>query len=52
MAENKSLMARLGKHKCGKGYLYLNKLDDVDPTVLRALVEESVAIMRKRHAGT
>jgi len=48
--ENKQLMARLGKHKAGKGCLYLNKLDDVDRTVLRTLVEESVAIMRKRYA--
>ena len=48
--DNKTLMARLGKHKVGKGCLYLNKLDDVDRTVLRALVQESVAIMRKRHA--
>jgi hypothetical protein len=48
--ENKPLMARLGKYKAGKGCLYLNKLDDVDRTVLRTLVEESVAIMRKRHS--
>jgi Domain of unknown function (DU1801) len=47
--ENKKLMAKLGKHKAGKGCLYLKKLDDVDRGVLRALVEESVAIMRKRH---
>jgi Domain of unknown function (DU1801) len=47
--ENKKLMAKLGKHKAGKGCLYLKKLDDVDRSVLRALVEESVAIMRKRH---
>ncbi len=47
--ENASLMARLGKHKAGKGCLYLNKLDDVDRTVPWTLLEESVAIMRKRH---
>jgi uncharacterized protein DUF1801 len=47
--ENKTLMAKLGKHKAGKGCLYLKKLDDVDRGVLRALVEESVAIMRKRY---
>ena len=46
--ENKDLMARLGKHKTGKGCLYLTRLDDVDRSVLRTLVEESVAIMRKQ----
>ena len=46
--ENKDLMARLGKHKTGKGCLYLTRLDDVDRNVLRTLVEESVAIMRKQ----
>ena len=36
-------MAKLGKHKHGKGCLYINKLDDVDRGVLRKLVEYSVA---------
>jgi hypothetical protein len=48
--EHKGLMARLGKHKTGKGCLYLTRLDDVDRSVLRTLVEESVAIMRKQSA--
>ena len=37
------LMARLGKHKRGKGCLYVNKLEDVDVGVLRDLVGLSVA---------
>jgi Domain of unknown function (DU1801) len=49
--ENRDLMARLGKHKTGKGCLYLTRLDDVDRKVLRTLVEESVAIMRKQSVG-
>src|SRR5687767_6340971 len=36
--ENASLMAKLGKHKAGKGCLYLKRLDDVDRAVLRTLV--------------
>ena len=48
--ENKSLMARLGKHKTGKGCLYLTRLADVDRKMLRTLVEESVAIIRKQSA--
>src|SRR5688572_30960813 len=40
--ENTSLMAKLGKHKTGKGCLYLKKLEDVDRNVLRELILTSV----------
>ncbi len=40
------LLARLGKHKTSVGCLYVNRLDDLDPAVLRELVERSVARMR------
>lgn len=43
------LLAKLGKHKAGKGCLYINKLDDVDRDVLRELVAASVAEMRERY---
>ena len=46
--DNEKLMAKLGKHKAGKGCLYINKLDDVDRKVLRKLIEYSVAALRKR----
>ncbi len=36
------LLKRLGKHKTGKGCLYINKLDDVDSGVLEELVARSV----------
>lgn len=45
--DNAKLMAKLGKHKTGKGCLYVNKLDDVDRNVLRQLIEYSVAELRK-----
>jgi hypothetical protein len=44
---DKALAAKLGKHKVGKGCLYINKLDDVDRAVLRKLVEHSIAEIRK-----
>ena len=47
--ENTQLMKKLGKHKAGKGCLYVKKLDDVDRGVLRALVEDSVSAMRNRY---
>jgi hypothetical protein len=46
--DNDKLMAKLGKHKHGKGCLYINKLDDVDRKVLRKLIEHSIATLRKR----
>lgn len=39
------LMARLGKYKTGKGCLYVKRLDDVDRSVLRELLEKSVAMI-------
>jgi hypothetical protein len=46
--DNEKLMAKLGKHKHGKGCLYINKLDDVDRKVLRQLIEYSTTALRKR----
>jgi len=40
-----NLMARLGKYKTGKSCLYLKRLDDVDLSVLKELIEESVKSM-------
>ena len=45
--EDRKLMAKLGKHKVGKGCLYINRLDDVDRQVLLELVTKSVEKMRK-----
>ena len=42
------LMRRLGKHKTGKSCLYVKKLDDVDRTVLRELVQSSVDAMAEQ----
>lgn len=36
--ENQTLFSKLGKHKTGKGCLYINKLDDVNAEVLKQLM--------------
>lgn len=41
----KELMGRLGKHKARKSCLYLKRLEDVDRSVLRELIEKSVKAM-------
>lgn len=40
------LMNKLGKHKAGKGCLYIKRLADVDVKVLKQLVAASVARIR------
>ncbi len=42
------LMKRLGKYKTGKSCLYIKNLDDVNLSVLKKLVKESVAMMAKQ----
>ncbi len=43
-----ALMKKLGKHKAGKGCVYINKLSDVDESVLRALMASTVKYMREK----
>jgi hypothetical protein len=44
-----ALLAALGKHTMGKGCLYIKKLADVDPKVLKSLVAQSVAATKARY---
>ena len=46
--ENKTdLLDKLGKHKTGKACLYIKKMEDVDPDVLRELIVETLAEYKK-----
>ena len=36
------LLAKLGKHKTGKACLYIKKLDDVDLSTLKKMIERSL----------
>jgi hypothetical protein len=47
---DKSLLDNLGKHKLSGGCLHINKLSDVDPAVLKAVIADSYATTRKQHA--
>ncbi|MBA2530771.1 MAG: DUF1801 domain-containing protein [Nocardioidaceae bacterium] len=42
------LLARLGPHSTGKSCLYLERLDDIDPSVLEELVRRSYAATETR----
>jgi hypothetical protein len=43
------LMSKLGRYKTGKSCLYVKNLEDIDLEVLRELVAESVAYMRRTY---
>ena len=48
-ASDGAALERLGRHRAGQGCLYIRCLEDVDPAVLRGLIEDAVA--RHRAAG-
>ena len=44
-----ALMKKLGKHKAGKGCVYITNLADVDQAVLRDLIARGVDYMRTQY---
>ena len=46
-AWNEDLLSKLGKHKTGMGCLYFKRLSDVDQSVLKKLIDESVRRAKK-----
>ncbi len=40
--EHAANLKKLGKHKAGVGCLYINKLDDIDLTILKEMIENSL----------
>ena len=52
LAENKaqkSLLAKVGKHKMGKSCLYFKRLADLDKQVLEQLIVNSLAELERRY---
>jgi Domain of unknown function (DU1801) len=43
-----SELKKLGKHETGKGCLYINKLAEVDTTVLKKILEKGVKVAAKK----
>jgi hypothetical protein len=42
-------LTNLGKHKVGKGCLYVKNLSDIDEKVLRGMIKKSIKIIQKRY---
>jgi hypothetical protein len=49
IGRQRALLKQLGKHSLGKGCLYVKKLDDVDPAVLKRLIRESVKELKRQN---
>jgi hypothetical protein len=45
------LLSKLGKHKAGKGCLYVKKLEDINLTILEDLIKGSVEFLKKKFGG-
>ena len=46
----KDLFKKLGKHKTSVGCLYINKLSDVDLTVLKQLIKSNYLAVKKKYS--
>jgi len=44
-----ALLQHFGKYTAGKGCVYINKVDDIDIGVLKALIEQSVSFLRQTY---
>ena len=45
------LLAKLGKHKTGKGCLYIKRLEDINMDVLKELISKSCDFLKKTYHG-
>jgi hypothetical protein len=47
--QHADLLEKLGKHKAGKGCLYIQKLEDINTTVLESLIKQSVNFLKTQY---
>jgi len=51
LGRSPEIMARLGKHKAGKGCIYIKSTDDIDLDVLKELMVASLAALKEQVAA-
>ncbi|MEM6581949.1 MAG: DUF1801 domain-containing protein [Pseudomonadota bacterium] len=49
-SEYQDLLVQLGRHQVSKSCLYFARLDNVDITILKRIIRQSVAEMKKRYS--
>ncbi len=47
--QSRLLLANLGKFKMGKACIYINKLSDIDTTVLKELAQETIKFLSEQY---
>jgi len=47
--EREQLLQQFGKHTTGKACVYINKLDDVDEDILKALIQQTIDFVQKTY---
>jgi len=47
--ERTQLLQQFGKHTTGKACVYIHKLADVEEEILKALIQQSIAFLRKTY---
>ena len=45
------LLSKFGKYKTGKGCIYLQKIEDIDTSILARMVENSILYWQKKYPG-
>ena len=45
------LIKKFGKHTAGKGCIYIQKLEDIDTSVLTKMVKNSITHLKKKYPG-
>ncbi|WP_061809316.1 DUF1801 domain-containing protein [Rossellomorea vietnamensis] len=48
-SEREKLLKSFGKHTSGKACVYINKVADIDESVLKQLIQQSVAFLQKTY---
>lgn len=48
LLQQEDLLAQLGKHKTGKGCLYINKLAQINIEILRAIIQRSAEAFKEK----
>jgi hypothetical protein len=51
LGERTNLIKQLGKHKAGKGCIYIKSLDDINIDVLEKMILETVNYLKKKYPG-
>jgi len=48
-AKREELLIEFGKHTSGKACVYINKVEDIDVDVLKALINQSIIFLKKTY---